>query len=270
MVDESVDNNQFATHALPSSDVSYTANGLNQYTGILGFTQDYDANGNLSVSRQSDGSGGTLTTTYVYDTENRLVSVSGGNTADLYYDPFGRLYRVTDGVNSDTRFHYDGDALVGEYNASGTMLNRYAHGPGAGDDPLVRYPGTSISHNDAQYLYTDRLGSITLEANRYGTISAINTYDDYGVFGPVGATQRLPLPKGPASLVAGRDMCATGQISVAALGTPMLGLSTKSNGMCSGRAIFHIGGIRFVRIGSSLTRAQMKIAKDNSRAVERC
>ncbi len=189
--EEDIDNNQFATHALPISDVDYTANGLNQYTDIEGFNQSYDINGNLTVSRQSDGLGGTLSTTYVYDTENRLVSMSGASSATLTYDPFGRLYRVTDGVTTDTRFHYDGDALVGEYNASGTMLQRYVHGPGAGDDPLIRYPGSSTARSDAHYLYADRLGSIVMEAKNDGTITAINTYDDYGVFGPVSGTENV-------------------------------------------------------------------------------
>ena len=188
-VTEGVDNNQFATHALDQSDIDYTANGLNQYTGINGFTQDYDINGNLTVSRQSDGSGGTLSTTYVYDTENRLVSVSGQNTATMYYDPFGRLYRVTDGATTDTRFHYDGDARVGEYNASGTILDRYVHGPSAGDDPLVWFEGASTAVADAAFLYRDRKGSITAAFNRDGSVKTINTYDDYGVFGPVSSTE---------------------------------------------------------------------------------
>ena len=174
-VTEGVDNNQFATHALDQSDIDYTANGLNQYTGINGFTQDYDINGNLTVSRQSDGSGGTLSTTYVYDTENRLVSVSGQNTATMYYDPFGRLYRVTDGATTDTRFHYDGDARVGEYNASGTILDRYVHGPSAGDDPLVWFEGASTAVADAAFLYRDRKGSITAAFNRDGSVKTINT-----------------------------------------------------------------------------------------------
>jgi hypothetical protein len=38
------------------------------------------------------------------------------------------------------RMLYDGDALVAEYDASGTMLARHVHGPAAGvDDPLVSY-----------------------------------------------------------------------------------------------------------------------------------
>lgn len=45
-------------------------------------TFTYDLNGNLT----GDGS-----TTYAYDTENRLTSANGAKTATLKYDPLGRL-----------------------------------------------------------------------------------------------------------------------------------------------------------------------------------
>ncbi|GAA4644470.1 hypothetical protein GCM10023115_24300 [Pontixanthobacter gangjinensis] len=78
---------------------------------------------------------------------------------------------------------YDGDALIGEYNATGTQLQRYIHGPGAGDDPLIRYPGSSTARNDAHYLYADRLGSIVQEVKRDGTVTALGSYDAYGIPG---------------------------------------------------------------------------------------
>jgi RHS repeat-associated protein len=76
------------------------------------------------------------------------------------------------------------DALVAEYNTSGTMLDRYVHGLGAGDDPLIRYPGSSASYLDAEYLTTDRLGSVIARYKRDGTPVALNGYDEYGVPGP--------------------------------------------------------------------------------------
>ncbi|GAA4644467.1 hypothetical protein GCM10023115_24270 [Pontixanthobacter gangjinensis] len=90
---------------------------------------------------------------------------------------------MTDSGSNITRFHYDRDALIGEYNASGNQLQRYIHGPGAGDDPLIRYPGNSTARTDAHYLYADRLGSIVQEVKRDGTVTAINTYDAYGIPG---------------------------------------------------------------------------------------
>jgi hypothetical protein len=55
---------------------SYTANGLNQYTGIGGITPTYDTRGNLT----SAGS-----TTYAYNGDNALTSVNSG-AITLTYD----------------------------------------------------------------------------------------------------------------------------------------------------------------------------------------
>ncbi len=45
-------------------------------------------------------------------------------------------------LQTTTRMLYDGDALVAEYDAGGTLLARHVHGPAAGvDDPLVSYAG---------------------------------------------------------------------------------------------------------------------------------
>lgn len=68
----------------------------------------------------------------------------GGATASLRYDPLGRLYEVT-GSGGTRRFLYDGDDLVAEYNSSGTLLRRYVHGLGAGDDPLVWFEGSGVA-----------------------------------------------------------------------------------------------------------------------------
>jgi len=94
---------------------------LNQYTQVTGdspATLSWDANGNLT----SDGA-----TTFYYDTENRLTSASGARYATLSYDPLGRLYQVAS-PSGTTRFLYDGDRLIAEYNSSGSLLRRYVHG----------------------------------------------------------------------------------------------------------------------------------------------
>jgi len=144
---------------------AYAANGLNQYTSAGPATFGYDANGNLI----SDG-----TSSYTYDAENRLVA--GPNGAVLTYDPTGRLWRVTKGA-ADTRFLYDGDALVAEYDASGVLTDRYVHGSDQkADDPLVWYGVSGV-----RWLHGDHQGSIVAIAG-LGAPS-INTYDDYGIPG---------------------------------------------------------------------------------------
>ncbi|HKX92211.1 MAG TPA: hypothetical protein VJM15_07285 [Sphingomicrobium sp.] len=90
----------YAFTAITSANKGYSINGLNQYTAVAGSTYSYDANGNLT----HDGIRG-----YVYDGENRLVSVQNGPA--FAYDPLGRLVEVSQAPYL-TRFLYDGDALV--------------------------------------------------------------------------------------------------------------------------------------------------------------
>lgn len=169
-------NNSFAWNAHVNASRSYTPNGVNQYYAVGPVTFGYDANGNLT----SDG-----TNTYVYDVENRLVSRSGGgDSVTLRYDPLGRLHEVNGSQTGITRFAYDGDALIGEYSASGALLQRYIHGPAAGmDDPLVSYAGSSASIGNARMLYADERGSIVYSTNSSGGGAAINSYDAYGIPG---------------------------------------------------------------------------------------
>ena len=167
-------NDAYAWTGHVAVDRNYTANGLNQYTTITGLSSlSYDANANLA----SDG-----TNTYVYDVENRLVTRSGGASATLRYDPLGRLYEVT-GASGTRRFLYDGSDLVAEYNTSGTLLRRYVHGEGAGDDPRVWYEGAGIAYGARRYLYTDERGSITAVTDVDGNVLNVNTYDEYGIPG---------------------------------------------------------------------------------------
>lgn len=162
-------NDTYAWNGHYNIDRTYAVNGLNQYTSAGGATFTYDANGNLA----SDGS-----TTYVYDIENRLVSASGAKNATLRYDPLGRIYETVGGGNT-TRFLYDGDELVAEYNSAGALLRRYAHG-GNIDDPVVWYEGAGLV--TPRWLHGDHQGSvIAVTDSSGGAAVAINAYDEYGI-----------------------------------------------------------------------------------------
>jgi RHS repeat-associated protein len=156
-----------------SANRAYVTNGRNQYTQITGdapATLNSDANGNLT----SDGS-----TAFGYDTENRLTSASGAKSATLTYDPLGRLYQVTS-AGVTTRFLYDGDRLIAEYNTAGTVQRRYLHGAGV-DEPLVWYEGASVSSASRRYLHANHQGSIIATSNAAGARLETGTYDAYGV-----------------------------------------------------------------------------------------
>jgi RHS repeat-associated protein len=164
---QSRDNDSYAWTAHFNVDRTYAANGLNQYTAAGPATFGYDANGNLT----SDGS-----TTYVYDIENRLVSASGAMNAALRYDPLGRLYETVGGSNT-TRFLYDGDELIAEYNGAGAILRQYGHGVG-NDDPVYMLDYTTCC---SFFLHADHQGSIISVTGDSVNTPAINSYDEYGI-----------------------------------------------------------------------------------------
>jgi RHS repeat-associated protein len=171
LIGESRSNDAYAWAGHYAVSRGYTTNGLNQYSAAGGTSFTYDPNGNLT----SDGAN-----TYVYDAENRLVSASGAHGANLSYDPLGRLWQVTSG-SSTTRFLYDGDALVAEYDASDAMTARYVHGSNAAaDDPMLWYAGSGLSN--LRFLHADRQGSVVALSDASGS-TTINTYDEYGIPG---------------------------------------------------------------------------------------
>ena len=190
---EAQSNDAYSWTDFDPDDRSYEADGQNQYTqisdkdGVKGIC--HDANGNLTADGEY---------VYLYDVENRLVemhaaaggtctslSYAGQLKAQLRYDPMGRLHEVTNYVNGvsqgPTRFLYDGDALVAEFDGAGNVIARHLHGPAQGvDDPLVSYDSPYVALGYARMLYADPRGSIVYRADSAGTSTHINTYDEYG------------------------------------------------------------------------------------------
>lgn len=152
---------------------TYADNNLNQYTTVAGQSFTYDTRGNLT----GDG-----TNTYAYNIHNQIIS--GPSSAALSYDPLGRLYQTSATGATTTRFLYDGDALIAEYNTGGTLLRRYVHGP-AIDEPIIWYEGAGTT--DRRWMHTDQLGSVVALTDADGEALAINTYDEYGVPGSTNA-----------------------------------------------------------------------------------
>ncbi|SER89982.1 RHS repeat-associated core domain-containing protein [Sphingobium sp. YR768] len=152
-----------------NTDRAYTVNGRNQYAAVGSSTYGYDLNGNLT----SDGSNA-----YLYDIENRLIGSSGANNVTLTYDPMGRLFQTAG--SATTRFLYDGDELVAEYDGAGALQRRYVHGPNV-DEPLFWYEGSDLATR--RVLRTNHQGSVVSIASSAGSSVGINSYDDYGIPG---------------------------------------------------------------------------------------
>jgi RHS repeat-associated protein len=174
IVSETRDNDDYAWNGAVAVNRAYAVNGLNQYTSAGPASFTYDSNGNLI----GDGSN-----SYVYDAENRLVSATeGGATATLTYDPLGRLWQVVKG-SANTRFLYDGDDLVAEYDGSGAMARRYFFGPGE-DAPVLDDPGNQLAcTNGTRFLHADHHGSVIALADCWGNRTNVNSYDEYGIPG---------------------------------------------------------------------------------------
>lgn len=171
IVTKSRSNNAYAFTGYVTVSRAYAANGLNQYTTAGSAAFSYDANGNLS----GDGSN-----SYGYDVENRLITKSGGLT--LAYDPNGRLWQSSGGASGTTRYLYDGDDLIAEYNGSGGMTARYAFASGE-DEPVMADGGSALDCSQTRFLHPDAQGSIIGLADCWGNPQAINTYDEYGIPG---------------------------------------------------------------------------------------
>jgi YD repeat-containing protein len=135
---------------------SYSNNSSNELTSTSTSSYTYDANGNRTSEMDSTG-----TTSYIWDFENRLTSVTlpgSGGTVSFKYDPFGRRsYKSTTVATSV--YAYDGDNLAEETNSSGAAVARYAQGLNI-DDPLAMLRGGVTSFYNG-----DGLGSTTSLAN---------------------------------------------------------------------------------------------------------
>ncbi|MBU4477832.1 MAG: hypothetical protein KKH34_01890, partial [Candidatus Omnitrophica bacterium] len=138
----------------------YTTNNLNQYTSVDAQNLSYDTNGNLTAH---DG------WTYSYDFENRLLHAAGPMTqaASYKYDAFGR--RVSKSYElSTTNFIYDGDQIIAEYDASGSLIRKYVYGTGI-DEPIQATSYTPQAAGKYWY-HADGLGSITSLTDDSGNV----------------------------------------------------------------------------------------------------
>jgi RHS repeat-associated protein len=166
MLSRTGSNDSYAWNQAYTVSRSYSANGLNQYTASGAVQPSYDARGNMT-----NGGAGTL----AYNSENLLVSAP---SLSLSYDATGRLAQTVGATT--TRFLYDGNDLVGEYDSAGNVLRRYVHGPGT-DDPVVWYEGSGTG--DRRWLHEDERGSIIATSNASGSVTAFNSYDSFGIPG---------------------------------------------------------------------------------------
>jgi RHS repeat-associated protein len=149
----------------------YAYNASNQLTSKAGVTYTYDANGNTLSKTEASG-----TTTYAWDFENRLISLTlpgTGGTVNFKYDPFGRRIQKSAGV-AVTNYVYDGDNAIEELDATGAVSAQYTQGLGI-DEPLAMYRG-----GGSFFYQADGLGSIAALTDTTGSPAATYVYDSFG------------------------------------------------------------------------------------------
>ncbi len=160
----------------------------NELTNDKTYTYVYDKNGNLTKKIHSTT--GEITT-YTWDYENRLTSVTKKPNADAEptsevtykYDALGR--RIQKNVNDTvTNYVYDGDNILLEFNAQNILEAKYIHSDQV-DEVMVmerpRSPHTDESFPAQKYYYHhDRLGSVTEVTNLIGDVVQRYVYDSFG------------------------------------------------------------------------------------------
>lgn len=161
-----------AGNRLSSLGVSpYSVNVSNELTSTPNTTYTYDSNGNTLTSVT-----GSNTTTYTWDFENRLTSVTlpgSGGTVSFKYDPFGRrIYKSSSAGTSI--FAYDGPNLIEETNSSGGIVARYSQTERV-DEPLAILRSGTTSHYEQ-----DGLGSVTSLSNTAGALAQTYAFDSFG------------------------------------------------------------------------------------------
>ena len=121
---------------------------------------------------KTDASG---TTTYSWDYENRLTSVTLPNQSvvTFKYDPIGRRIQKSS-TTGTINYVYDGADGVEEVDSTGAVLARYAMGPGI-DQPL-----SILRSGTTSYYETDGLGSVTSLTDGAGSAVGSYVFDSFG------------------------------------------------------------------------------------------
>jgi RHS repeat-associated protein len=153
--------------------MTYLRNNLNQYTSVGGTNYSYDNNGNLT----DDG-----LFKYYYDCENQLTDVNDQNdtaVASYSYDYLGRRISKTVYGSPDvtTKYCYDGDQVIAEYDGSDNLLRKYVYGPGI-DEPICMIDVTDS--NAVYYYHLDGLGSVAALSDANADIVESYSYDVFG------------------------------------------------------------------------------------------
>jgi len=142
------------------------------------FIYRYDNNGNL-IQKTEKATG--KITRYTFDVENQLIQIQefpnatspASKTVTYRYDGLGhRIEKNADGVV--TRYIYDYEDILLEFDNGNALTARYAHGPGIDEPLIMERSGQSF------FYHSDGLGSIVELTNSTGSAIQSYVYDSFG------------------------------------------------------------------------------------------
>ncbi len=135
------------------------------------YTYTYDNNGNMTSKTDIATS---LTTTFTYNARNQLTQINGPNlTATFRYD--GKDRRIEKNINGViTRYIYDEQNILQEYDGNNTLQASFSHGPGIDETLYLDSVGSG------GFTFTsDGIGSTT-ELLQGGNVVQDYVYDAFG------------------------------------------------------------------------------------------
>ncbi|MCX6033149.1 MAG: right-handed parallel beta-helix repeat-containing protein [Chloroflexi bacterium] len=165
---------------LSRNGVTYTYNAGDQLVSASdGSSFTYDNNGNLRTRTQ-----GGATTTYTWDSNDRLVRVDlpNGSYVAYTYDSMDNRVSRRGSDGSMTYYVYDGLDVVQEVNTAGAVLANYVYD--GLDHPLSMSRGGITT-----YFVYDGQGNVTALVNTAGAVVASYRYDPWGNTLSVGGSQ---------------------------------------------------------------------------------
>jgi RHS repeat-associated protein len=112
--------------------------------------------------------------TYTYYGANNQLWTNPSPYTVFAYDALDRLQSFNTGAPV-TNYVSDGSAIIAEYDGSNVLQKRYAF-DGSGE-PLVQYDASG----NRTWMLADERGSVVALASDSGAMTAINTYDEYGI-----------------------------------------------------------------------------------------
>jgi RHS repeat-associated protein len=166
IVTETRSNDAYA-QVLANNTQTTVTNGLNRLSTVNGTSAAYDARGNMTTDPVTGK-------TYTYYGSNDQLWTNPSPYTVFAYDALDRLQSFNTGTPV-TNYVFDGNTPIAEYDGSNVLQKRYAFG--AGGQPLVAYDAAG----NRTWMLADERGSVIALANDSAAMTAINTYDEYGI-----------------------------------------------------------------------------------------